>query len=93
MLTVDIIGFTAATCTTVAFVPQAIKVFRSGDTESLSVLMYTTFTIGVALWLYYGLLREDAAIIVANIITFCLAFSILIIKIRNDFFPKTRPKP
>ena len=84
---VDYIGFIAAFCTTLAFAPQLIKVLKSGDTASLSLLMYLVFTLGVLLWLVYGILREDTPIIVANAVTLVLATIILIKKIRNDYFP------
>lgn len=84
METINIIGFFAAFCTTISFAPQVIKVIRTGDTTSLSLMMYIIFTLGVAAWLVYGLMRKDPAMIVANAITLCLASIILGMKIRND---------
>jgi len=80
---VDALGFSAAFCTTLAFVPQAIKVLKTRDTQSLSLAMYSIFTFGVALWLAYGIVKEDKAMIVANMVTIFLASSILITKIYN----------
>ena len=77
-----IVGLAAATCTTLAFLPQAIKVIRTKQTKDLSLVMYSVFTLGVFLWLMYGILVEDAPLIIANIITFILAATILIMKIR-----------
>lgn len=85
---VDYIGFIAAFCSTFAFAPQLIKVLKSGDTASLSLLMYLVFTLGVLLWLFYGFLRHDTPIIVANAVTLVLAAIILMKKIRNDYFSK-----
>lgn len=82
----QLLGFIAAFCTTVSFLPQAIKVIRTKDTESLSLGMYSIFTLGLGLWLLYGLMREDLAIIIANIVTITLAGLILAMKIRNDVF-------
>ena len=84
MSNVEILGFCAAFCTTISFLPQAIKVLRTQDTSSLSLAMYTVFSIGVALWLAYGVVKSDIVIITANIITLLLAFSILCSKIYND---------
>ena len=84
MTTIDILGFTAAFCTTFSFLPQALKVFKTRDTKSLSLVMYSVLTVGVALWLAYGLLKQDAAVIVANMVTLLLAVAILGIKIHND---------
>ena len=77
-----IVGLAAATCTTLAFLPQAIKVIRTKQTKDLSLVMYSVFTLGVFLWLMYGILVKDAPLIIANIITFVLAATILIMKIR-----------
>ena len=83
---IDSIGFIAAFCTTFSFAPQVIMVLRTGDTSSLSLLMYVVFTLGVSLWLGYGILRGDTAVIIANALTLILASMILVKKIRNDFF-------
>lgn len=88
MPTVDILGFTAAFCTTISFLPQAIKVIKSQDTQSLSLAMYSIFTVGVALWLIYGIQRQDLAIVAANVVTLVLALIILYTKICNDVLRK-----
>lgn len=72
----------------VNFLPQAIQVIKTRDTASLSLAMYSIFTLGVAFWLAYGLIKQDSAMIVANLITFILAATILSIKIYNEFFAK-----
>lgn len=75
-------GYVAATLTTLAFVPQAVKTLRTRDTRSISVQMYVVFTIGVAFWLVYGIVLRSWPMIIANIITFLLAASILAMKLR-----------
>jgi uncharacterized protein with PQ loop repeat len=87
-LTVEIIGYVAATLTTFSFLPQAILTIRTRDTDSLSLGMYSAFTLGVLLWLVYGLYLADKAIIFANAITFLLAASILSFKLYNTFIRK-----
>ncbi len=82
------IGYLAATLTTASFVPQAILTIRTKDTESLSLGMYSTFTLGVLCWLIYGIYLGDKAIIVANAITLLLAASILFFKIYNSIRKK-----
>ncbi|GAB4272271.1 MAG: SemiSWEET transporter [Methylomicrobium sp.] len=84
-ITTEIIGYIAATLTTVSFLPQAVLTIRTRDTEALSLSMYTLFTMGVLLWLVYGLSISDKAIIFANSITFALALSILVVKIYNTY--------
>ena len=80
----EIVGYSAAFCTTLAFLPQTIKVIRERDTQSLSLSMYIIFTIGVLCWLAYGILRNDWVIISANSITSVLSLTILAIKIKQD---------
>lgn len=82
------IGYLAATLTTASFLPQALLTIRTKDTESLSLSMYSLFTLGVFCWLIYGVYISDNAIIFANAITFVLAASILSFKIYNVIFKK-----
>lgn len=82
-ITIDTIGYLAATLTTSSFLPQALQTIRSGDTKALSLGMYSLFTAGVSLWLVYGMLLENKAIIWANAITLCLALLILSYKVFN----------
>ena len=81
--TPELIGYIAATLTTASFLPQAILTIKTKDTESLSLSMYSIFTLGVLSWLIYGVYLSDNAIIFSNAITFILAASILSFKIYN----------
>lgn len=76
------IGLAAATCTTVSFLPQAIRVIKTRRTRDLSLGMYTIFSTGTFLWLIYGILIEDIPVVAANSITFGLSFTILVLKIK-----------
>jgi MtN3 and saliva related transmembrane protein len=87
MALVDAVGYFAASCTTLAFLPQAIKVLRDKDTKSLSLGMYVLFTVGVGLWLAYGILKDDYVITLANATTIILSLAILVTKIRFDVLP------
>jgi MtN3 and saliva related transmembrane protein len=78
----EIIGYVAAVCTTISFLPQAIQIFKTRDTSSISLAMYSLFTFGVAAWLTFGIMRSDWPIIIANGITLVLASLILFYKIR-----------
>jgi MtN3 and saliva related transmembrane protein len=84
MALVDAVGYFAASCTTLAILPQAVKVIRDKDTRSLSLGMYVLFTVGVGLWLAYGILKDDYVITLANAITIILSLAILVTKIRYD---------
>lgn len=77
----DFIGYVAAFCTTIAFVPQALTVWKTRSTRDLSLAMFLIFTVGVALWLVYGLLLGSWPITIANIFTLILAGYILFMKI------------
>ena len=75
------IGFIAAFCTTFAFFPQAVKVWKTKSTKDISIWMFLIFNLGVFLWLIYGILIKNYALIFANTITLILSLSILVAKI------------
>jgi len=75
-------GFVAASLTTCAFLPQVIKTFQMRETRDISLWMYLIFTIGVSLWLGYGILVGDYPVAIANGATLILALIILIAKIK-----------
>lgn len=75
------IGAAAAILTTLSFIPQAIKVVRTRETEAISFAMYALFTMGVTLWGIYGLMTWQWSIIIANGITVILAATILSLKV------------
>lgn len=77
----DYIGYPAAVLTTIAFLPQAWQSWKTRDLSGISLPMYSLFTLGVGLWLIYGLLRNDPPIIAANAITLILASVVLWLKI------------
>lgn len=82
MQAIDLIGYIAAGLTTLSFVPQAWHTFTTRDVRGISLGMYSVFTLGVALWLVYGLLLDAWPIVVANAITLALAAAILWMKLR-----------
>ena len=79
---IDWIGYLAACLTTLSFVPQALHTFRTRDVRGISLGMYSVFTVGIALWLVYGLALGARPIVVANAITLLLAGAILAMKLR-----------
>lgn len=79
--TLDLLGYLAAVLTTGSFVPQAWHTLRTRDVSGISAGMYTAFTLGVALWLAYGVLQGAWPIIVANAIALPLAGTILAVKL------------
>ena len=79
---VKYIGFFAAFCTTIAFVPQAIKVYKSKSTKDISLYMFLIFTIGVLSWLIYGFIIHNLPVILANAVTLVLSLFILLYKLQ-----------
>lgn len=79
----DIIGSIAAILTTFCFVPQVMKALTAPDTKAISLYMYVFFTIGVILWLIYGIMLGKLPIIAANSVTVILSITILYKKVKN----------
>jgi MtN3 and saliva related transmembrane protein len=75
-------GYAAAVLTTGSFIPQAVMTIRSRNTSGVSLAMYVIFTLGVALWLAYGIAIESWPMILANTVTLGLAATILGLKLR-----------
>jgi MtN3 and saliva related transmembrane protein len=80
--TTEIIGLVAGLLTTVAFVPQVIKTWKSKSARDLSLVMFSLFCLGVFLWTIYGIMINQLPIILWNIITLILASVILFFKIK-----------
>lgn len=78
----EAIGYLAATLTTAAFIPQAWLTWKTQRADGVSLGMYSIFTLGVALWLVYGLVIGAWPIVIANAITLALALFILVMKFR-----------
>ena len=78
----DLIGSVAAMLTTASFIPQAWHSFKTRDVSGISLGMYSVFTVGVALWLLYGVLLQSWPLMIANTITLLLALAILGMKLR-----------
>jgi len=79
---IDVFGFAGATCTTVAFVPQVVRIWRTRSAADISAGMYLVFILGLMLWTAYGVLVVSWPIIVANILTMVLAGAVLWMKWR-----------
>lgn len=76
------IGSIAGVLTTLAFLPQVIKVLQTKDTKAISLGMYLMSVIGIFLWMVHGYRIGDMALFIANVFTFCLALIILISKLK-----------
>jgi MtN3 and saliva related transmembrane protein len=82
MNSIQVLGLAAGSLTTVAFLPQVIKTWRSGSAKDLSLGMFSFFCLGVVLWLIYGILVNDIPVIAANLVTLMLASTLLFFKLR-----------
>jgi len=78
----ELLGLVAGTLTTISFVPQVLKVWRSRSAADISLAMFLLFTVGVLLWGVYGVLIGSLAVIVANAVTFLLTVGIIAMKLR-----------
>ena len=79
----DVIGYIAAVLTTIAFLPQAIKAFRTRSTKDISLSMWLLLFFGIACWLVYGLMVAAGPVIAANSVTLVLVFAVLVLKLRH----------
>jgi len=77
-----IIGLAAAALTTISFLPQVIQAFRTKHTKDISLYTFLVLSIGIILWIVYGILIKELPIILANGATLILCISILIMKIK-----------
>ena len=82
-MSLELMGYAAATCTTLSFIPQAVKTIRSRDTSGISLWMYVVFTFGIACWFGYGIFLQSWPMIVSNAITFLLSTTILGLKLKH----------
>jgi MtN3 and saliva related transmembrane protein len=79
---VSIIGYVAGTCTTLAFLPQVIRTWKTRSTEDISLGMFSLMVFGIALWLFYGVVTDDWPLIIADGFSLFLAAMILSMKVR-----------
>ena len=78
---IDLFGFLAALLTTIAFLPQVFKTWKTKSADDVSLTMLILFNIGLICWIIYGLNIDSIPIVLANVVTFIFNFSILILKI------------
>jgi MtN3 and saliva related transmembrane protein len=81
---IDFIGYSAAVCTTLSFLPQLIRVLKLRSARDISLGMFLIFSVGTVLWMVYGLFLHSKPVVVANAVTLLLAVSILILKLHYD---------
>jgi MtN3 and saliva related transmembrane protein len=80
---VEIVGYLAAMVTTLSFVPQVVKSWRTKSVNDLSFVTLSAFTAGVFLWLIYGVILREFPIIAANAVTLALNATLVVLKLRH----------
>ncbi|MCG2460300.1 SemiSWEET transporter [Flavobacteriaceae bacterium F89] len=79
---IEILGFVAATLTTMAFVPQVFKAWKERSTTDISLVMYLVMLFGVILWMIYGIYHGSLPITIANAFTAILVFIMVVLKLK-----------
>ena len=79
---VELVGYVSAVLTTAAYIPQALRTIRTKKTHDISLNMYILMFTGVSGWLAYGFFLKSIPMLIANSITLCLIFTIIILKIK-----------
>jgi MtN3 and saliva related transmembrane protein len=78
---VMVLGIVAGTCSTISFLPQVIKSWKTRQTEDISLLSFAVFSIAVILWLVYGILIKDIPILLTNVLVLLQTASIIVMKL------------
>lgn len=84
LTSMDILGLVAGSLTTIAFVPQLLKVWKSKSAQDISYVMFIMFIAGIILWEIYGWGIHSMPVILFNVITFVLGLAILVLKFIFD---------
>lgn len=87
---ISLLGFAAGLITTVSFVPQVVRVWRTRSVADLSLGTFALLISGAALWLLYGVLIGDGPVIVTNLAVGLLIAAILVAKVRFGRAPSAR---
>ena len=90
MTTVESVGYLASLLSVINQIPQAIKVFRSKDTHSISIVMYFLVVLCLTMWMAYGVLLHDGPLVWANVLSLIPIIYIFSMKIRNTIIGKDK---
>lgn len=89
----DSIGMVAAVLTTIAYIPQVVKIYRTKSARDVSFRMFSLLATGVSLWLVYGIMMRSAPLIFANFVTLALSLTVLGLKIKYRRARGARAEP
>ncbi len=76
------VGLVAGLLTTTAFIPQVWKIYQTKSGKDISARMFSIFSLGIVLWLLYGILLGSVPLILSNVVTLILSLTILALKVR-----------
>lgn len=79
---IEIIGYMAACCTTLCWLPQAVRTIQTKDTKAISLVTQCFFAIGISLWLAYGIAVNSWPVILSNVVTLPLVLVVVAMKLR-----------
>jgi len=89
----DSIGMVAAVLTTIAYIPQVVKIYRTKSARDVSFRMFSLLATGVSLWLVYGIMMRYVPLIFANFVTLALSLTVLGLKIKYERTRGARAEP
>lgn len=87
-MSITFLGILAGVLTSSSFIPQAYQIIKTKRTDGISIPIYTLFTIGILIWIIYGIMMHDLAILLTNIVTFIPALIILILTVKYHLLNK-----
>lgn len=76
------IGLVAGILTSIAALPQLLKLIREKHAEDISITMFVVLLVGLALWTWYGFLRDDMPLIITNALSFAINAAVVVFSIR-----------
>ncbi len=82
MTAIQILGLTAGTITSFTFIPQVIQIWKTKSAKDISIVMLLLLIVGVSMWLSYGILVKDAAIIYTNSMVLAMSLIMLFFKFK-----------
>jgi MtN3 and saliva related transmembrane protein len=80
---IEIVGYIAALCTTLCWLPQAVRTIRTKDTRAISLVTQAFFALGITLWMVYGVALGSWPVILSNLVTFPLVMVVIVMKLRH----------
>lgn len=89
MFSLELIGYIAGFCTTIAYIPQLVHILKTRSVKDISLYTYGLLVIGIGLWTLYGILLDAAPVIYTNALAFGMAFWIFALKVRDVWASRT----